>query len=137
MPALWYREGNFEAAEESIQQALDLDYPLPGLCYNYRACIAGARGDIKEVLENLINARECGFYQVVEKNLEAVQAWVKAGGQQRGSLPALTAHHHFEITSKKSQPVTPGPVTLHGLDVSASKVIYPANSQQSIDTNID
>jgi hypothetical protein len=126
-----YREGNFVAAEKSIQQALDLDYPLPGLCYNYRACIAKARGNIKEVLENLIRARECGFHQVVEKNLEAVQRWGKAGGHQAGSLPALTAHHHFEITSRKSQPVTPAPITL--LDPSApagnqGNVISPANS---------
>jgi len=127
-----YREGNFEAAEESIQQALAMGYPLPGLAYNYRACIAGARGDIKAVIENLIRARECGFHQVIETNLQAVQAWVKAGGLQGGSLPALTAHHHFEITGRKSQPVTPGPVTLHDFDAPAGNqcsVISPANSQ--------
>jgi hypothetical protein len=135
-----YREGDYEEAEESIQQALDLDYPLPGLCYNYRACIAAERGDIKGVLENLIRARECGFHQVCETNLQAVQMWVKAGGQQAGSLPALTAHHDFEITSRKSQPVTPGPITLHNPSAPAGtqgSVISPVKSQADIvtDTN--
>jgi hypothetical protein len=135
-----YREGNFAAAEKSIQQALDLDYPLPGLCYNYRACIAKARGDIKGMFENLIKAREYGFHQVVETNLQAVQTWLKAGGQQHGSLPELIADHHFEITSKKSQPVTPGPVTLH--DPYAPKgnqcsVISPVNSQSAIVNDIN
>jgi hypothetical protein len=130
-----YREGNFAAAEKSIQQALAMGYPLPGLAYNYRACIAGARGDIKEVLKNLIKARECGFHQVIETNLHAVQTWVKAGGLQRGSLHALTAHHHFEITSRKSQPVTPAPITLHDPSAPAGNqcsVISPVNSQSAI-----
>ena len=127
-----YREGNFEEAEESLQQALDLDYPLPGLCYNYRACIAAARGDTRGALENLIRARECGFHQVVESNLQAVQAWVKAEGHMRSRLPALTAHHRFEITSRKLQPITPAPITLHDSDApmgNQSLVISPVNSQ--------
>jgi hypothetical protein len=66
--------------------------------------------------------------------------WVKAGGQQAGSLPALTAHHDFEITSRKSQPVTPGPITLHNPSAPAGtqgSVISPVKSQADIvtDTN--
>jgi hypothetical protein len=65
---------------------------------------------------------------------------LKAGAQQHGSLPELIADHHFEITSKKSQPVTPGPVTLH--DPYAPKgnqcsVISPVNSQSAVVNDIN
>jgi hypothetical protein len=90
-----------------------MEYPLPGLCYNYRACIAAARGNLREALEHLIRAREQGFHQVVEKNLQSAQQWLRAGGPDSGRPLELGAGHSFEITSRRQQPVTPAPVTLH------------------------
>ena len=111
--AALYREGNFTGAENLVQKALAMGYPLPGLCYNYLACIANAQGNLRAAMEYLITAREQGFHQVVEKNIQTVQQWLKADGPGSAQALDLVAGHSFEITSRRQQPVTPAPITLH------------------------
>jgi radical SAM superfamily enzyme YgiQ (UPF0313 family) len=111
--AALYREGDFIGAEELVKKALAMGYPLPGLCYNYLACIASAQGSLKSAMEYLIRAREQGFHQVVETNLQSMQQWLKAGGLGSGQALELVADHSFEITSRRQQPITPAPITLH------------------------
>jgi radical SAM superfamily enzyme YgiQ (UPF0313 family) len=111
--AALYQEGNMAEAESLVQQALVMGYPLPGLIYNYLACIANAQGNLKAAMEYLIKAREQGFHQVVETNLQSVQQWLKADGARTGNPLTLAAGHSFEITSRRQQPITPAPITLH------------------------
>ncbi len=42
-----FQVGLLDEAERHVRRALELGYPLPGLVYNYLACIAKVRGDIQ------------------------------------------------------------------------------------------
>ncbi|MFC1591987.1 cobalamin-dependent protein [Thermodesulfobacteriota bacterium] len=109
-----YRRADLDGAREHLQRALELAYPLPGLCYNYLACIATRRGDLEGALAYLIKAKEHGFHQVVEENVAAAQSWITAGGPGQGIPLELRADHSFEVTRPKMQPMTPGPITIDG-----------------------
>jgi radical SAM superfamily enzyme YgiQ (UPF0313 family) len=108
-----FQEGNLDKAKRYVLMALDRGYPLPGLCYNYLACIAARQGDWKGALENLISAKERGYHRVVEENLATTKRWIKAGGPQSSMKIELTADHGFEVTRPKQQPATPGKVHLN------------------------
>ncbi|MEI6124973.1 MAG: radical SAM protein [Pseudomonadota bacterium] len=104
----WYREGNHEEAGQCVQQALEGGFPLPGLAYNYFACIASRKRDLRGALENLMHAHKHGFHRVVEKNIDSARAWIKAGGFATGRVLLLEADNSFEVTRPKMQPTTPG-----------------------------
>lgn len=110
LAAACFVEGDLDGARTSAEEALRLAYPLPGLCRNLQACIAAAAGDIKAALEELIAAKGLGLHAVVERNIEAAQRWIKAGGPDRGMPLILDPDCSFEITRKLVQPVMPGPV---------------------------
>jgi anaerobic magnesium-protoporphyrin IX monomethyl ester cyclase len=110
LAAACYSDGDLAAASVSVEQALQLAYPLPGLCHNLRACIAAAAGDIKTAIEELLAAKALGLHAVVERNIEVAQRWIKAGGPDSGMPLSLDPDCSFEITRKLVQPVMPGPV---------------------------
>ena len=131
----FYREGNLSEAATYIQKAISRGYPLPGLGYNYLACIAASRGDLTGALTYLIQARECGLHQVVETNLASAREWLQAGGPQSGAQLKLIAGHDFEITCLVAQPVTPGPVTIP--DPSGVPVVYTSCSSVGTGTTAE
>jgi radical SAM superfamily enzyme YgiQ (UPF0313 family) len=123
----WYREGNMAEAETHISRALLGGYPLPGLGYNYLACIAVKKHNMRGALEYLLRARECGLHQVVEENLQSVRDWLASGVIQRDKPFTLIAHHEFEITRRNTQPITPGPITIHAPDRPQARIFKPCN----------
>jgi len=110
LAAACFFEGDLDGARASVEQALQLRHPLPGLCRNLRACIAAAAGDIKTALEELIAAKGLGLHAVVERNIESAQRWIREGGPDRGMPLILDPDCSFEITRKLVQPVMPGPI---------------------------
>jgi len=108
----YLREARLDEARCSVQQALGRGFPLPGLVYNYFACIAALQADIRGALENLMRAKELGYHAVVEKNLASAQAWIKSGGLESRLPLDLAADNSFEVTRPKMQPMTPGRIQL-------------------------
>jgi len=103
-------EGDFKAARASATKALQLGYPLPGLCRNLCACIGAATGDMQTALEELIAAKSLGLHAVVERNIAAAQRWIKAGGPDSNMPLMLDADCAFEVTRPLVQPGMPGPI---------------------------
>lgn len=110
LAAAWLAEGRLGAAQASAEKALALGYPRPGLCHNLLACAAARAGDFKAALSELIAARSCGLHSVVERNIEAAQRWVQAGGPDCGQALDLNPDCSFEITRLMAQPLLPGPI---------------------------
>ena len=110
LAAACYGEGDFNAARACAQTALQLGYPLPGLCRNLLACIGARTGDIKTALEELIAAKSLGLHAVVERNIAAAQGWITAGGPNNNIPLLLDADCIFEVTRPFVQPVMPGPI---------------------------
>jgi len=107
-----YQAGSMPEASAGVRRALDLNYPLPGLCYNYLACIAARQGDVRAALDWLLQARSAGFHRIVEDNIACAQAWAQAGGTASGLPLQLAADHAFEVTRRRQQPMTPGSMDL-------------------------
>jgi len=110
LAAAWYGEGRYEAARCSAERALQLCYPRPGLCHNLLACAAARAGDLQAALTGLVAAKSCGLHAVVERNIEAAQRWIKAGGPGSPQPLKLDPDCTFEISRLLAQPLLPGPV---------------------------
>lgn len=108
-----YHSGRLEEAERLVKEAVRLNYPMPGLGYNYLACISAQRRDLKGCLSYLDQARRSGLHQVVEENLQSVKEWLLSEGRENGKSLQLKARHEFESFRMERQPVVPGPVRLH------------------------
>jgi anaerobic magnesium-protoporphyrin IX monomethyl ester cyclase len=106
-----YREGSLDAAEEHVQRALDLGYPLPGLACNYLACIAARRGDHALMKERLEEAtKRDPQHWVLTRNVHAVRRWVAQHGQENNLPLELEATHEFQLLERATQPTLPGPL---------------------------
>jgi radical SAM superfamily enzyme YgiQ (UPF0313 family) len=106
-----FRARDYDAAEENLQRAVDLDYPLPGLVHNYRACIAAAAFDLDGVQEHLRRAlREDPYHYVVAHNAETLRRWFVDGGPVKGLPLNLEARHEFQLFERTVQPALPGPL---------------------------
>jgi radical SAM superfamily enzyme YgiQ (UPF0313 family) len=107
------RAGDHEAAEPHVRRALQMDYPLPGLAYNYLACIAAARGDLEGVQRNLARAERCYPHGVVLRNKQILEDHLAQGGPARGSPLQLVATSDFETVWLEQQPEKSVPVRLN------------------------
>jgi anaerobic magnesium-protoporphyrin IX monomethyl ester cyclase len=106
-----YREGNLGEAEEHVQRALDLGYPLPGLAFNYLACIAARRGDYTAMKERLEEAtKRDPQHWVLASNVHAVRRWAAQHGQEKQLPLELEAQHEFQLLERAAQPTLPGPL---------------------------
>jgi len=106
-----YREGKLDEAEQQVLRALDLDYPLPGLAYNYLACIAARRGDYEGMKERLAEAmKRDPQHWVLTSNVHAVRRWVAQRGQENALPLELEAKHEFQLLERAAQPTLPGPL---------------------------
>ncbi|MCA9645820.1 MAG: B12-binding domain-containing radical SAM protein, partial [Myxococcales bacterium] len=92
-----------------IHKALELGYPLPGLAYNYLACMAADRRDLQSLQEYLRKAiRTDPQHFVVAQNAEALRMWLTQGGPVQNLPLHLTARHDFQIFERTKQPMLPG-----------------------------
>jgi len=119
--AAYFREGELDLAERSVRRSLELGLPVPGLAYNYLACIARARGDLDGMMSHFMTAAKIDpQHYVLIKNVEAARAWFKSGGATSGAPLHLLARHDFQLFERTVQPALPGPLPDDFADFSAS-----------------
>jgi anaerobic magnesium-protoporphyrin IX monomethyl ester cyclase len=107
----YFRAGRVDDAEKHVRRAIELDYPLLGLALNYLACIAATRGDVESMKSHLAEAaRKDPQHWSVVRNVQAVRAWLKSGGPESGTMPALVSAHEFQLLERTVQPTLPGPL---------------------------
>jgi len=107
----YYQDGQLDLCERHVQSALDLGYPLPGLGYNYLACIALQRGNIQAMQDwfTLAAKRDPQHYVLI-RNVNAARAWFAQGGPGKGLPLDLVARHDFQLLERTVQPALPGPL---------------------------
>lgn len=106
-----FQEGLLDEAERCFRRALDLGYPLPGLVYNYLACIAKVRGDIQAMMDLFTTAAKVDpQHFVLIRNVRAARAWFAAGGPRKGLPLDLEGRHDFQLLERTVQPTLPGPL---------------------------
>ncbi len=105
------RDGLHPEAEHHARRALDLGHPCPGLCMNYLACAAHARGDLAAMQELFLQAaRTDPQHHVLIQNVQAARRWFAERGPERGLPLELIARHEFELLERTVQPTLPGPL---------------------------
>lgn len=109
----YIREGQYDNAEKHLRLAFEQNYPLPGLIFNYLACIAAAKHDFSAVMGNLIKAFKLFPHEIVSQNMKLLAAWHKEGGPQSNLDLNLICHNFFERNSILEQPEGPGRIQLH------------------------
>ncbi|MFH1350105.1 MAG: radical SAM protein, partial [Pseudomonadota bacterium] len=102
-----YQAGNLDEAEGHVHRSIDMGYPLPGTGFNYLACIAARRGNLRKAVGYLGQAMESGIHEVVERNLQLLREYLVSGGMQKGECPGLVANHNFERYRSGTQPSMP------------------------------
>lgn len=109
--AALYREGALDEAEHHVRRAIELGYPLPGIAYNYLACIAYARGDYDAMQDRFTEGVEIDpQHPSLLQNVMATFEWLQQGGPARGLPLALQAQHDFQLLERTIQPTLPGPL---------------------------
>lgn len=109
--AAYYHAGQLDEAEHHVRRALELGYPLPGLAYNYLACIAYARGDLEGMMDRFTEGIEHDpQHPVLLQNVLATHAWLSQNGPATGAPLTLQARHDFQLLERTIQPTLPGPL---------------------------
>ena len=85
----YLRAGRFDEAMAALDRAEELDFPIRGIIYNQRACIAMAQGEAGNALAMLERALQCYSHHIVQKNLKSLRAWADAKVDRRGKPPPL------------------------------------------------
>jgi anaerobic magnesium-protoporphyrin IX monomethyl ester cyclase len=111
LAAAHYEEREFEQAATHARRALELGHPLPGLCHNYLACCAFARGDLKAMQDHFMTAaRTDPQHYVLMGNVERTRTWFRQNGPALGLPLTLHARHDFQLLERTAQPTLPGPL---------------------------
>jgi radical SAM superfamily enzyme YgiQ (UPF0313 family) len=128
----YYRAEQLDAAERHARRALELGYPAPGLVYNYLACIAARRFDIKGMQDCfLAGAKLDPQHHILISNVERARAWFRQNGPERGLPLELHAHHDFQVFERMQQPTLPGPLPSdYALWAEPAAVAPPAEPEQ-------
>ena len=106
-----FHAGQLDLAEKQARRAIELQHPLPGLAYNYLACIAVERGDFDAMMDLYSTAAEVDpQHPVLIRNVNRARAWFKENGPARGLPLDLDAEHDFRLLEKTKQPTLPGPL---------------------------
>jgi radical SAM superfamily enzyme YgiQ (UPF0313 family) len=107
----YYRDGQLGPAEQHARRALELGYPSPGIIYNYLACIAAARSDIRAMQEHfLAGAKADPQHHILMSNVERARRWFRQQGPELGLPLVLEARHDFQLFERTLQPTLPGPL---------------------------
>jgi anaerobic magnesium-protoporphyrin IX monomethyl ester cyclase len=105
------RAGELDEAEQHVRRALELGYPLPGLAYNYLACMAYRRGDLDGMMNHFSYAAKIDpQHYVLIQNVNRARAWFRDGGPAKKVPLALTERHDFQLLERTVQPTLPGPL---------------------------
>jgi anaerobic magnesium-protoporphyrin IX monomethyl ester cyclase len=129
-----FRTGDWAGAEKHARRAIELDHPTPGLAYNYLACIAFERGDLKGMQDHFMTgAKADPQHHVLIKNVEAARAWFKERGPERRLPLVLVARHDFQLFERTAQPTLPGPLPddFASWDATPSPVGEPPRGQEA------
>ena len=106
-----FQAGLLDEAERHLRRALELGYPLPGLVYNYLACIAKVRGDIQGMMDFFTTAAKLDpQHFVLIRNVRAARSWFAQGGPSKGLPLDLEGRHDFQLLERTVQPTLPGPL---------------------------
>ncbi|HWO10703.1 MAG TPA: radical SAM protein [Polyangiaceae bacterium] len=106
-----YRAGELAAAEQHVRRALELGYPSPGVAYNYLACIAQRRGDLKGMQDHFMTAAKADpQHHLLMSNVARARRWFRERGPERGLPLELEARHDFQLFERTVQPTLPGPL---------------------------
>jgi tetratricopeptide (TPR) repeat protein len=106
-----FRAGSLDEAKKHIEKALALGYPVPGLAYNYLACIAEREGNLSEMQQHFLTAAKLDpQHAVLIENVQAARHWFAAQGPAKGTQLRLKAQHDFQLFEKTLQPALPGPL---------------------------
>ena len=109
--AAYFRAQRWHEAERHLRRALDLNYPTPGVVYNYLAVIATERGDYDRMMELFSTAAKVDpQHQQLMQNVNRARRWFRERGPARGVPLELIAHHHFQLLERTVQPTLPGPL---------------------------
>lgn len=108
----YFRAGERDACEKHVQRALELGYPVPGLAYNYLACVAAERRDLTALQAHLRTAlRLDPQHYVVAQNAHTLRDWLLQGGPVNDLPLSLIARHDFQLFERTAQPALPGPLS--------------------------
>jgi tetratricopeptide (TPR) repeat protein len=106
-----YQAERFDEAKDCFQTAINLGFPMPGLGFNYLACMAFDGDRTKEAIDYLKQAHKIDRHHCVEQNLKILHDWLSKGMGKRNK-PQLIAYHEFEPHHSTTQPISPAPITL-------------------------
>ncbi len=111
MAGAYFRAQRLDDAERHVRRALALDYPVPGLAYNYLAVIEFQRGNLRGMQDHFMTAAKTDpQHNVLIQNVEKVRAWFRARGPENNIPLALEARHDFQLLERTLQPTLPGPL---------------------------
>jgi len=106
-----YRAGELDPAERHARRALELGYPSPGLVYNYLACIAFLRSDLRGMQDHFMaGAKADPQHHILISNVERARRWFRMNGPELGLPLELQARHDFQLFERTQQPTLPGPL---------------------------
>ena len=107
----YFREYEFELAEKHVRRSLELDVPVPGLALNYLACIAAAKGKLREMEDLFMEAsKRDPQHWVLIRNVQTVRQWYKDDGPNKKLPLYLLGRHDFKLLERTIQPTLPGPL---------------------------
>lgn len=107
-----YEAGELDEAEVHLARALALEHPLPGVVYNYLACVSAARGDHHDALDRLQKGIAVDpQHPSLLASHERATRWLEGGGAARGEPLALEASNAFQLLERTAQPTLPGPLS--------------------------
>jgi hypothetical protein len=75
---------------------------VTGNGHNYLARIAGIRGDVEAIKDNLMRARRIHPHHEIVANIASVDAWLKADGPAKGLPLQLIATQELETQGGSS-----------------------------------
>lgn len=81
--------GQLKNAENELNRAEDLGFPIGSIIVNQRACISLAYGDIDNAIELLENGLRSSYCPIIEKNFLKLKAWTDLPVNVRGEIPVL------------------------------------------------
>jgi anaerobic magnesium-protoporphyrin IX monomethyl ester cyclase len=126
MAGAYFRARELDLAEKHVLRAIELGYPVPGLAYNYLACIALGRGDVKGMQDQFMKAAKTDpQHHVLMHNVERARAWFRDKGPERNLPITLSARHDFQLLERTHQPTLPGPLPTDFADWGAAPVPAP------------
>lgn len=104
-------QGELDEAESLLNQALSLNYPLPGIIYNARACLSYLRQDYAAMKEAFVTAARLDpQHYVLLRNATLARNWFNQGGPTLGLPLELQVRHDFTLFERTEQPTLPGPL---------------------------